>query len=146
MATIVGTFNLSSTSAAAGVGVTFVSQETPGVVSSAVVIGQKVRKCLGSDGTLPAGTTLAEGRYTVQIDNGEEFDIDVPSGSGTSDISTLIVSEAASVVAYCQSGVGTPEGVKRGSPGYWYLDTSNGDVWQKITGTGTTGWAKRIGG
>ena len=38
------------------------------------------------------------------------------------------------------SGTGSPEGVVTASPGSLYTDTSTGAFWNKVTGTGNTGW------
>lgn len=39
-----------------------------------------------------------------------------------------------------ETGSGSPEGVVTAAPGAGYVDTSNGDLWVKQTGTGNTGW------
>lgn len=145
MATITGTIYFASNAAAAYMGLTFVPQETPGVVSGAMVVARDVRVALTSGGDLPAALELTEGRYTVRLDNGEEFDIDVPSGSGTHDIIDLVVAaDGVSVTEYAISGHGTPEGARQGHPGYLYTDLDTGILWRKISGTGTTGWEQLI--
>lgn len=145
MATVTGTIYFASNAAAAYMGLTFIPQETPGVVSGAIVVARDVRVALTSGGDLPAALELTEGRYTVRLDNGEEFDIDVPSGSGTHDIIDLVVADdGVSVTEYQISGVGSPEAARQGNPGYFYTDTSNGNLWRKMTGTGTTGWVLLI--
>lgn len=42
------------------------------------------------------------------------------------------------------AGVGSPEGVVTARPGQVYTDTSTGGFWNKITGTGNTGWQQLI--
>lgn len=48
----------------------------------------------------------------------------------------------ATPVGFVQTGVGSPEGVVAGRPGYLYIDNSVGLLYQKQTGNGTTGWAR----
>lgn len=43
-------------------------------------------------------------------------------------------------------GVGSPEGVFPGPVGWYYVDTSTGDLYVKVTGTGNTGWVLVTGG
>lgn len=136
MATVTGTIKLSSDEATA-IGITFVPQDTPGVVSTSVVIAQNVRLVTSSTGTFSA--TLLEGTYTVQFDNGEEFDIVVPAGSSSYDIVSLF-GAAASAAATRLYGIGSPEGVVPGDPGFSYIDTSARQIYWKESGTGTTGW------
>lgn len=38
------------------------------------------------------------------------------------------------------TGTGSPEGVETAPIGSWYTDTSNGDWYRKLSGTGNTGW------
>lgn len=42
------------------------------------------------------------------------------------------------------SGTGSPEGAVTASPGSVYTDVSNGSFWNKVTGTGTTGWQQLV--
>jgi len=42
------------------------------------------------------------------------------------------------------AGVGSPEGVVTARPGQVYTDTSTGGFWNKVTGTGKTGWQQLI--
>lgn len=42
------------------------------------------------------------------------------------------------------AGVGSPEGVVAARPGQVYTDTSTGGFWNKLTGTGNTGWQNLI--
>ncbi len=44
------------------------------------------------------------------------------------------------------SGAGSPETVLKASPGATYVDTNNGDLYVKQTGTGNTGWVIVTGG
>lgn len=128
---------------ASGMTVTFVAQETPAVIGSTVYTKNEKFFVTDSNGALPT-VVLAEGRYTVKLQTGEEFDIDVPSGSGTSNIATLIVS-TSSGSDNPGAGHGSPEGVVRGSPGVdTYLDLDTDQFWVKRTGTGTTGWLRLI--
>lgn len=138
MATVTGTIRGSDNVTGSWI-LTFVPQETPSVVSSSV-IGAGLDKKIATDSVGAFSIELLEGRYTVELGNGEEFEIDVPSGSGTSSIGDLVVIAGSSVSNYQISGVGSPEGVFQGSPGFFYTDTSNGDLWRKRTGTGNTGW------
>lgn len=43
------------------------------------------------------------------------------------------------------SGAGSPEGVVTASPGAIYTDTNTTEQWNKITGTGNTGWVLKVG-
>lgn len=43
------------------------------------------------------------------------------------------------------SGTGSPQGVVTASPGATYVDTSNGNFWTKLSGTGNSGWLEQIG-
>lgn len=125
--------------------VKFVPQETPGVVGGFVIVANDKAVVTDSDGDLPAGLELIEGRYTVQVNNGEEFEIDVPAGDDAFDIADLFVSEgSASVTRYQISGHGSPEGARKGEPGWFYTDLDTGILWRKISGTGTTGWEQLI--
>lgn len=42
------------------------------------------------------------------------------------------------------AGVGSPEGVVTGSPGQVYTQTDTGGFWNKVTGTGNTGWNQLV--
>ena len=42
------------------------------------------------------------------------------------------------------SGVGSPEGVVTANPGSVYTDTSTGGFWNKLTGSGNTGWQQLV--
>lgn len=42
------------------------------------------------------------------------------------------------------AGIGSPEGVVAARPGQVYTDTSTGGFWNKLTGTGNTGWQQLI--
>lgn len=42
------------------------------------------------------------------------------------------------------AGSGSPEGVITASPGQVYTDTSTGGFWNKVTGSGATGWQNLI--
>jgi hypothetical protein len=42
------------------------------------------------------------------------------------------------------AGAGSPEGVVTANPGSVYTDTSTGSFWNKLTGTGNTGWQQLI--
>lgn len=44
------------------------------------------------------------------------------------------------------TGNGSPEGVVTASPGRGYVNTSNGDLWVKQSGTGSTNWILVSGG
>jgi len=127
-------------------GLTFTPLDTPSVVSGLIAASNKVRIQTDSAGAF--SVELLEGRYTVQIDNenGDEFDIDVPALGGPSDIATLWVSTgSASATQYQISGHGSPEGARRGDPGWLYTDLDTENLWRKLTGTGTTGWFILIG-
>ena len=143
MATITGTLKF-TTDEEASIGVTFVPQDTPDVISGSIVIAQNSRIQTGSDGTFQV--ELLEGGYTVQVDNGEEFDIDVPGTAGPFDIVNLVVSDSSSAAstAYRPAGVGSPEGRIRGEVGWSYYQTDSGAVWFKDSGTGTTGWVPKV--
>lgn len=131
--------------------VTFRPQEAPVSVSSSVIgVAKDVR--IATDAVGAFSVELIEGRYWVLINNdvyprhlGDELEIDVPSGAGSFTIGNLVVVAGASVSNYTTAGVGSPEGVIQGSPGFWYRDTATGDIWQKATGTGNTGWVLVIG-
>jgi hypothetical protein len=137
MATVTGTIKFAS-DAVAVIGITFVPQETPQVLGVNVVTSQDVRLQTSTTGTF--STSLAEGRYTVMVDNGDEFEIDVPSGSSSYDIYTLFVVDGSEPSNNRSAGVGSPEGVYQGSPGDIYLDTANRVIYWKESGTGNTGW------
>src|SRR5687768_13101147 len=83
MATVTGTLKYANQDAAASMLVTFSPDETPQVLGSEIIAGTDVTVVLGSGGTF--SVSLAEGLYTVKLDNGEEFQIDVPSGAGSHD-------------------------------------------------------------
>jgi hypothetical protein len=42
------------------------------------------------------------------------------------------------------SGTGSPEGVVTAAPGAVYTDVSTGGFWNKVTGTGNTGWNQLV--
>ncbi len=42
------------------------------------------------------------------------------------------------------SGTGSPQGVVTANPGAVYTDTSTGAFWNKVSGTGNTGWQNLI--
>lgn len=44
------------------------------------------------------------------------------------------------------TGNGSPEGVVTANPGRGYVDESNGDLWVKQSGTGSTNWVLVSGG
>lgn len=122
---------------------TFIPQETPTVVSSSV-IGAGLDKKIATDSVGAFSVELLEGRYTVELGNGEEFEIDV-GGAGPYSIGDLIIAAGESGAnAYRASGHGTPEGSRRGDPGWTYLDVDTGDFYVKRSGTGTTGWEQRV--
>jgi hypothetical protein len=147
-ATITGTLK-HSTDEAAQVSLKFTHQDPPMVVGSTVNLGSPVVAVTNSSGVLSA--TLVEGRYTVKVEpTGDTFEIKVPAGSGTYDISALITTEAEDgLTAYERagsfSGSGTPEGVVTASPGAHYVDLDTGNTWAKVSGTGTSGWIQLIG-
>lgn len=41
------------------------------------------------------------------------------------------------------AGSGSPEGVVSGSPGKIYTDVDTSNLWNKVTGTGNTGWVQQ---
>lgn len=142
-ATITGNLKYAS-SVAAAIGVTLVPEETPQALGSSVVIGHNKRFVTEDDGDIPTGIQLEEGRYVTKLDNGEEFRILVPSGSGTHDIKDLFLSEDDDASPPL-IGVVDPEGVVQQPPGKYYFNTANDTLWVKRTGTGKTGWQKLLG-
>lgn len=138
-ATITGT--IASTQGSGSWVLTFCPQETPqGLSGVGVVVGQDVKCVTDSSGALPASFTLQEGRYVVEVNNGEQFEIDVPSGSDSYNILDLIVSEEDTAADL--SGEGSPEGVQTAEPGTTYWDTVAKELWVKDTGSGNTGWRR----
>lgn len=115
---------------------TFVPQSTPGAVSSLIIVG--LDKKITTDAVGDFSLELIEGTYIVRVGNGEEFEIDVPTGAGPQNIYNLIT--PVSDTSYRISGHGSPEGRYKGSPGWTYLDVDTANFWTKLTGTGTTGW------
>jgi hypothetical protein len=140
MATVTGTIKFSSDEAAV-IGVTFVPLDTPGVIDSNLVIAQRTRIVTGSSGAF--SLTLAEGAYTVLLDNEEEFNIAVPSGSASHAITSLIDVDAGSS-AQRFGGVVDPEGVVHAPPDSTYLNRTTMSFWVKQSGTGTTGWRQLL--
>ncbi len=138
--TITGTINYSNGTAAAGLGITFIPQETAQSQGGVIVATQKTRVCTTTAGALPAAFALAEGRYTVLMDNGDEFEIDVPSGDGPEDIADMTVESDRLPMNYTPSGSGSPEGRIYGEPGWPYTDLDSGTLWIKRTGNNKTGW------
>ena len=89
MATITGTLKTVTNADAAGMSITFYAKDTPKADNTNIVTGSALTLVADASGDLPS-TTLIAGKYTCTLSNGESFDIDVPSGSGTHDISTII--------------------------------------------------------
>lgn len=54
----------------------------------------------------------------------------------------IVLAEGASSL----SGAGSPENVVAAPPGATYVNTANGDLWVKQTGTGNTGWVLVVAG
>lgn len=83
---------------------------------------------------------LNAGTYTVSFGTSPAttFTIVVPS-SGTYSIDQLAGLPPPSPT-YTPSGTGSPEGVVPAPPGSSYVDVTNGTLYFKLSGTGTTGW------
>lgn len=88
MATITGNVKF-VTNTAARQTLTFVPKDTPVAVGSSVAIKTETTTLTDANGDITAVTLLA-GKYTVEFSNGESFDIDVPSGSGTHALPDII--------------------------------------------------------
>ena len=101
----------------------------------------------GSLGTLeisvPAATTInvTPGRYV--------YDVEMYSSSsiqrireGVIEVTPSVTSSGAEPIAtpYRLSGVGSPEGAVSAPPGYSYVDSANGTLYFKLTGTDAYGW------
>lgn len=146
MATITGQIS-DSTGTGIQTQVKFVPLESPIVVSTDINVSAPPVAVTSSSGAL-SSMTLVEGRYRVEVANGESFEIDVPPGSASYDISAIVSSGAAASTAYqlagTFSGHGTPEGAQVANPGATYLDLDTSGYWQKKTGTGSTGWQPQI--
>jgi hypothetical protein len=125
----------------------FVPLTSPIVISTDVNVGALPVAVTSSSGAL-ASMVLVEGRYRVEVANGEAFEIDVPPGSASYDIANLVSSGTAASSAYqlagTFSGHGSPEGVVTANPGSTYEDLDTGGLWQKRTGTGSEGWQPQI--
>ncbi len=118
---------------------TFVPQDTPGAIGGNIAVALDKRVVTDAVGAF--SVDLLEGRYTVKVNNGEEFEIDVPSGSSTHDIEDLIDPDDEAPVTPL-SGNGSPEGVVTAIPGRTYWDRLNKELYIKDTGTGNTGWRR----
>lgn len=143
MATITGTLRGADNVASSWV-LTFVPEDTPDVLGSQVVVGLDKRVVLEADGDLPPSVVLLGGKYTVQINNGEEFRILVPASGGPYDIKDLFVSEDAEATPPV-IGLVDPEGVVTQPEGKYYFNKTNSSFWVKRTGSGNTGWQQLLG-
>ena len=98
MATITGTVHTPGSVAAKGITVAFMPLDTPLAVGSQIIETATIRVITDSSGALPAGLTLVAGNYTVALSangtNYGSFNILVPSGSSTYDITGIVVAAA----------------------------------------------------
>lgn len=97
MATITGTIKTPQDAVAPFVTVRFYAQDTPQAISTGLIGTATVSVVTNASGAI--SLTLVAGTYTVAISAGDlsygSFDILVPTGSGTYDLSGLIISEEA---------------------------------------------------
>lgn len=98
--------------------------------------------------SLPANITryVKPGRYVYDIEMYDENDtqetntIRVIEGQIEFTPGATSTNVAPPPVIHRLSGAGSPEGIVSASPGYSYIDTTNGTLYFKMTGIGSTGW------
>lgn len=72
----------------------------------------------------------------------------VAHAQGSVDAESVYLGTSGGTICRLRVGSGSPEGAVTGSVCHWYIDTSTGEVYQKTSGAGNTGWSRayRVGG
>jgi hypothetical protein len=140
MTTITGTI-LSSADVPAHVLITFAPLSAPSVGATGKIITPVTVsiKSIPADGTF--SVALESGNYSVTYATLPSFVfyITVPASGGPYTIDQ-VVTATPGVLNYAPTGSGSPQGVVTGVPGQSYVDTTNGTLYYKMSGTGNTGW------